>query len=121
MCLSAQVNKLTSVKTQLPYRFYTLPYCQPEKIQESVENLGEILAGDQIENFAKVQMGLRGLMDVFEDATFVQAVRTVTRLYEQHSPQRCPKPRSFLLSDCGRCRTLCISSGVVEVKNSLPL
>jgi transmembrane 9 superfamily protein 2/4 len=45
-----KVNKLTSVKTQLPYRYYTLPYCRPSKIQESVENLGEILAGDTIEN-----------------------------------------------------------------------
>mmetsp|Transcript_100178 Transcript_100178/g.188759 ORF Transcript_100178/g.188759 Transcript_100178/m.188759 type:complete len:635 (+) Transcript_100178:60-1964(+) len=45
-----KVNKLTSVKTQLPYRYYVLPYCQPSAIQESVENLGEILAGDLIEN-----------------------------------------------------------------------
>lgn len=45
-----KVNKLTSVKTQLPYRYYTLPYCQPDVIQESVENLGEILEGDLIEN-----------------------------------------------------------------------
>jgi len=45
-----KVNKLTSVKTQLPYDYYTLPFCRPEKIQESVENLGEILAGDSIEN-----------------------------------------------------------------------
>jgi transmembrane 9 superfamily protein 2/4 len=45
-----KVNKLTSVKTQLPYRYYTLPYCKPAVVQESVENLGEILAGDTIEN-----------------------------------------------------------------------
>jgi len=45
-----KVNKLTSVKTQLPYAFYTLPYCRPKEITESVENLGEILAGDMIEN-----------------------------------------------------------------------
>lgn len=45
-----KVNKLTSVKTQLPYGYYTLPYCKPAQIQESVENLGEILAGDMIEN-----------------------------------------------------------------------
>merc|ERR1719247_2726372 len=45
-----KVNKLTSVKTQLPYRYYTLPYCRPKVVQESVENLGEILAGDTIEN-----------------------------------------------------------------------
>merc|ERR1712178_17451 len=45
-----KVNKLTSVKTQLPYNYYTLPYCKPEVIHASVENLGEILAGDAIEN-----------------------------------------------------------------------
>mmetsp|Transcript_154482 Transcript_154482/g.494122 ORF Transcript_154482/g.494122 Transcript_154482/m.494122 type:complete len:622 (+) Transcript_154482:54-1919(+) len=45
-----KVNKLTSVKTQLPYAYYSLPYCQPKKIMESVENLGETLMGDMIEN-----------------------------------------------------------------------
>merc|ERR1719311_245170 len=45
-----KVNKLTSVKTQLPYAYYTLPYCRPQVITDSVENLGEILAGDLIEN-----------------------------------------------------------------------
>merc|ERR1719263_2486097 len=45
-----KVNKLTSVKTQLPYNYYTLPYCRPSQITESVENLGEILTGDLIEN-----------------------------------------------------------------------
>jgi len=45
-----KVNKLTSAKTQLPYGYYTLPYCKPVTIQESVENLGEILEGDKIEN-----------------------------------------------------------------------
>eukprot|EP00401_Gymnodinium_catenatum_P063668 CAMPEP_0117489398 /NCGR_PEP_ID=MMETSP0784-20121206/17013_1 /TAXON_ID=39447 /ORGANISM="" /LENGTH=638 /DNA_ID=CAMNT_0005284121 /DNA_START=98 /DNA_END=2014 /DNA_ORIENTATION=+ len=45
-----KVNKLTSSKTQLPYSYYTLPYCRPEKIQESAENLGETLMGDFIEN-----------------------------------------------------------------------
>lgn len=66
------VNKLTSVKTQIPFDFYSLPYCHPSKIQvrsgplcprgvalppnshpsasqgES-ENLGEVLSGDRIE------------------------------------------------------------------------
>lgn len=35
---------------QLPYEFYSLPYCRPEKIQHSAENLGEVLRGDRIEN-----------------------------------------------------------------------
>lgn len=45
-----KVNKLTSVKTQLPYDYYTLPFCQPKSILSSAENLGEILEGDRIEN-----------------------------------------------------------------------
>eukprot|EP00434_Breviolum_minutum_P014366 symbB.v1.2.012669.t3/scaffold881.1/size155427/8 len=56
-----KVNKLTSVKTQLPYDYYTpwnpvsscfmrLPFCKPVSVVKSVENLGEILAGDVIEN-----------------------------------------------------------------------
>eukprot|EP00930_Biecheleria_cincta_P075467 TRINITY_DN6263_c0_g2_i1.p1 TRINITY_DN6263_c0_g2~~TRINITY_DN6263_c0_g2_i1.p1 ORF type:complete len:641 (+),score=107.79 TRINITY_DN6263_c0_g2_i1:119-1924(+) len=45
-----KVNKLTSVKTQLPYDYYYLPFCKPKVIMESVENLGEILEGDRIKN-----------------------------------------------------------------------
>ncbi|CAK0810327.1 unnamed protein product, partial [Prorocentrum cordatum] len=45
-----KVNKLTSVKTQLPYRYYVLPYCTPDEIHVAAENLGEILLGDSIEN-----------------------------------------------------------------------
>ncbi|CEM06493.1 unnamed protein product [Vitrella brassicaformis CCMP3155] len=45
-----KVNKLTSVKTQLPYKYYHLPFCTPEDIKNEAENLGEILQGDVIEN-----------------------------------------------------------------------
>ncbi|XP_065849339.1 transmembrane 9 superfamily member 8 [Euphorbia lathyris] len=48
--LKVKVNKLTSTKTQLPYSYYSLPYCRPEKIVDSAENLGEVLRGDRIEN-----------------------------------------------------------------------
>ncbi|CAI9760996.1 unnamed protein product [Fraxinus pennsylvanica] len=48
--LNVKVNKLTSIKTQLPYSYYSLPYCKPEKIMDSAENLGEVLRGDRIEN-----------------------------------------------------------------------
>merc|ERR1719424_1642722 len=48
--IELKVNKLTSVKTQLPYRFYFLPYCEPSSIHVAAENLGEILLGDSIEN-----------------------------------------------------------------------
>ncbi|KAF8064568.1 TMN7 [Scenedesmus sp. PABB004] len=45
-----KVNKLSSTKTQLPYQYYSLPYCRPERIVPFAENLGEVLRGDRIEN-----------------------------------------------------------------------
>ena len=45
-----KVNKLTSIKTQLPYEYYSVPYCRPETVKSSAENLGEVLRGDRIEN-----------------------------------------------------------------------
>lgn len=49
--ISVKVNSLTSIETELPFSYYTLPYCQPhEGIKKSVENLGELLMGDQIDN-----------------------------------------------------------------------
>lgn len=45
-----KVNKLSSIKNQLPYEYYSLPYCRPERIVQSAENLGEVLRGDRIEN-----------------------------------------------------------------------
>jgi hypothetical protein len=44
------VNKLTSTKTQIPYDYYSLPYCKPNKPGLQSENLGEVLSGDRIEN-----------------------------------------------------------------------
>lgn len=43
------MNKLTSTHTQIPYDYYSLPFCTP-KIHQQSENLGERLAGDRIEN-----------------------------------------------------------------------
>ncbi|CAI9285646.1 unnamed protein product [Lactuca saligna] len=48
--LRVKVNKLASTKTQLPYSYYSVPYCRPNKIVDSAENLGEVLRGDRIEN-----------------------------------------------------------------------
>ncbi|XP_043566435.1 transmembrane 9 superfamily member 4 isoform X1 [Chiloscyllium plagiosum] len=42
--------KLTSSRTQLPYEYYSLPFCRPEKIEYKAENLGEVLRGDRIVN-----------------------------------------------------------------------
>ncbi|KAI8787506.1 transmembrane 9 superfamily member 4 [Biomphalaria glabrata] len=41
--------KLTSIKTQLPYEYYALPFCKPTKgVVYKAENLGEVLRGDRI-------------------------------------------------------------------------
>jgi transmembrane 9 superfamily protein 2/4 len=48
--IGLKVNKLSSVRNVLPYEYYSLPYCRPEKIEQSAENLGEVLRGDRIEN-----------------------------------------------------------------------
>ena len=48
--MNIKVNKLSSVKTQLPYEYYHSPFCKPEKIVNSAENLGVVLRGDRIEN-----------------------------------------------------------------------
>ena len=45
-----KVNKMTSSKTQLPYGYYTLPFCKPEMVTNAVENLGEVLHGSVIQN-----------------------------------------------------------------------
>ncbi|KAK6151529.1 hypothetical protein DH2020_014164 [Rehmannia glutinosa] len=47
----AKVNSLTSIETELPFSYYSLPYCKPHGgIKKSAENLGELLMGDQIDN-----------------------------------------------------------------------
>lgn len=49
--LSVKVNSLTSIDTEIPYGYYTLPFCKPpEGIKDSAENLGELLMGDRIKN-----------------------------------------------------------------------
>ena len=48
--LQVKVNKLSSIKTQLPYDYYFLDYYKPVAIKNSAENLGEVLRGDRIEN-----------------------------------------------------------------------
>ena len=49
--LSVMVNSLTSIETELPFSYYSLPFCKPaEGEKHSAENLGELLMGDRIEN-----------------------------------------------------------------------
>ncbi|XP_015281663.1 PREDICTED: transmembrane 9 superfamily member 4 isoform X1 [Gekko japonicus] len=42
--------KLTSSRTQLPYEYYSLPFCRPTDVKYKAENLGEVLRGDRIVN-----------------------------------------------------------------------
>lgn len=49
--LNMKVNSLTSIDTEIPYSYYSLPFCQPiDGIKDSAENLGELLMGDRIES-----------------------------------------------------------------------
>uniref|UniRef100_A0A3P8Y9N1 Transmembrane 9 superfamily member n=1 Tax=Esox lucius TaxID=8010 RepID=A0A3P8Y9N1_ESOLU len=42
--------KLTSSRTQLPYEYYSMPFCRPAEVVYKAENLGEVLRGDRIVN-----------------------------------------------------------------------
>ncbi|KAL6603074.1 hypothetical protein ACP70R_043435 [Stipagrostis hirtigluma subsp. patula] len=48
--LAVKVNQLSSIMTQLPYSYYSLPFCGPNTIVNSAQNLGEVLRGDRTEN-----------------------------------------------------------------------
>ncbi|VFQ92455.1 unnamed protein product, partial [Cuscuta campestris] len=41
--LKVKVNKLASTRIQLPYSYYSLPYCKPDRIVDSAKNHGEVL------------------------------------------------------------------------------
>ena len=44
--IKVKVNKLDSVFTQLPYDYYSLPFCRPKSgVKQESENFGEILSG----------------------------------------------------------------------------
>ena len=50
---TAEANSLTSSETELPYNYYSLPFCKPpEGVKKSLNtiNPGTILMGTQIEN-----------------------------------------------------------------------
>lgn len=50
--IEVKAVKMTSIHTQLPYEYYSLPFCLPKNgtfVYKS-ENLGEVLRGDRIVN-----------------------------------------------------------------------
>lgn len=50
--LRAKVEALTSVRTQLPYEYYVLPFCRDgiDMSNQEALNLGEVLRGSRIYN-----------------------------------------------------------------------
>uniref|UniRef100_A0A914E0N1 Transmembrane 9 superfamily member n=1 Tax=Acrobeloides nanus TaxID=290746 RepID=A0A914E0N1_9BILA len=48
--IEVKAIKLTSIKTVVPYEYYSLPFCKSEKIHYKSENFGELLRGDRIVN-----------------------------------------------------------------------
>ena len=44
------IGKLNSIITQIPFEYYYLPFCRPDKIFQRSDNLGEILTGDFTSN-----------------------------------------------------------------------
>ena len=48
--IDIKVSSLSSVKAQLPYEYYSLPFCTPATKEFYAENIGEILQADRIEN-----------------------------------------------------------------------
>lgn len=58
-----QAVKMTSIKTQLPFEYYSIPICKPDNLQYKPENLGRadflhffILYLDHSANFCNVQL-----------------------------------------------------------------
>jgi len=48
---SVKVRSLTSSQTELPYAYYSLPFCKPEGgVEKLAENLGELLMGERVES-----------------------------------------------------------------------
>lgn len=49
--IDVRAIKITSIKTVIPYEYYSLPFCKPVgKLHYESENLGEIMRGDRIVN-----------------------------------------------------------------------
>ncbi|CAC5396025.1 TM9SF2_4 [Mytilus coruscus] len=65
--------KMTSVKTQLPFDYYSSPFCEPLGGKDyKAENLGEVLRGDRIVNTPyKIQMATpKGCSVLCDQKTF---------------------------------------------------
>lgn len=82
-----KVNKLTSTKTQLPFEYYALPFCQPEAVENVAENLGEVLRGDRIMNsHYDLKMGVEETCKILcrKELTSNEAAEFTTRIGEDY-------------------------------------
>lgn len=117
--VAMRVNKIESTVTQLSYRYYDLPFCMPEEVEDENENLGEILAGDRIENslyklFAKYNEYCKTLCiknySEEEGALFAERIKqeytvdwvldnlpAAVRMYDENNPTEIFYEREFRL------------------------
>lgn len=82
-----KVNKLTSTRTQLPYEYYSLPFCQPTAMENVAENLGEVLRGDRIMNSEyDVKMGVEETCKILcrKELTQVEVIEFSLRVEEDY-------------------------------------
>jgi len=82
-----KVNKLTSTKTQLPFEYYALPFCQPDDVVNVAENLGEVLHGDRIMNsHYELKMGVEETCRVLcrKEMTNAEVQEFSTRIEEDY-------------------------------------
>ncbi len=45
-----KANQVTSIKTQLPYDYYDLPFCKRKHTRAKADNWGESITGDTATN-----------------------------------------------------------------------
>lgn len=82
-----KVNKLTSTKTQLPFEYYALPFCQPKTVENVAENLGEVLRGDRIMNSDyELRMGMEESCKILcrKELTKAEVQEFTTRIEEDY-------------------------------------
>ena len=93
-----RVNKITSIHTQIPYSFYSLPSCLPHVLHSSPENLGEVRP-PLVALVMCVPSALCGLQvlhgDVIQNAAYelrlgVSRLRVLCKVERQPSPPTHP-------------------------------
>jgi hypothetical protein len=99
--LSVKVNQLSSIKTQLPYSYYSLPFCRPEIIVDSAENLGEVLRGDRIENSLYVVSAVRACHRHYRSTVHIPCMCSTSNLLQN------PRKGSFGYVCCNQESTQC--------------